>query len=94
MIDDGSSDGTADAAAVAGARVLRHPYNKGNGAAVKTGLRNATGTYILIVDADGQHQPHDTVRLVTQLDRLRTRGGSALRRLTGFVVATHRQCTG
>lgn len=69
VVDDGSTDGTGDAAAAAGARVLRHPYNKGNGAAVKTGLRNAAGTYILIVDADGQHQPHDTLRLVNQLDR-------------------------
>jgi len=69
VVDDGSTDGTGDAAAGAGARVLRHPYNKGNGAAVKTGLRSAAGTYILIVDADGQHQPHDTVRLVSQLDR-------------------------
>ena len=69
VVDDGSTDGTGDAATGAGARVLRHPYNKGNGAAVKTGLRNAAGTYILIVDADGQHQPHDTLRLVNQLDR-------------------------
>ncbi len=69
VVDDGSTDGTGDAAGRAGARVLRHPYNKGNGAAVKTGLRNAAGTYILIVDADGQHQPHDTLRLVSQLDR-------------------------
>ncbi len=69
VVDDGSTDGTGDAAAGAGARVLRHPYNKGNGAAVKTGLRSAAGAYILIVDADGQHQPHDTVRLVSQLDR-------------------------
>ncbi len=69
VVDDGSTDGTGDFAAGAGARVLRHPYNKGNGAAVKTGLRNAAGTYILIVDADGQHQPHDTLRLVGQLDR-------------------------
>ena len=68
VIDDGSTDGTGEMAAGAGARVLRHPYNKGNGAAVKTGLRNASGTYILIVDADGQHQPQDTCRLVSGLD--------------------------
>jgi len=68
VVDDGSSDGTGDEAARAGARVLRHPYNKGNGAAVKTGLRKATGTYILIVDADGQHQPHDALRLIKHLD--------------------------
>lgn len=68
VVDDGSTDGTGNAAAAAGARVLRHPYNKGNGAAVKTGLRGATGTYILIVDADGQHQAHDTLRLVSHLE--------------------------
>ena len=69
VIDDGSSDNTGDEAMRVGARVLRHPYNKGNGAAVKTGLRAATGTFVLIVDADGQHQPEDAVRLVNQLDR-------------------------
>ena len=44
VVDDGSSDGTADQAALAGARVVRHPYNKGNGAAVKTGIRQARAT--------------------------------------------------
>ncbi len=76
VIDDGSTDGTGVEAEKAGARVLRHPYNKGNGAAVKTGLRNATGTYILIVDADGQHQPHDALRLVEQLDQFELVVGS------------------
>jgi glycosyltransferase involved in cell wall biosynthesis len=69
VVDDGSTDGTGDQAAQAGARVVRHPYNKGNGAAVKTGLRHARGTYILIVDADGQHQPQDALRLVSALDQ-------------------------
>jgi glycosyltransferase involved in cell wall biosynthesis len=68
VIDDGSSDGTADRASAAGARVVRHPYNKGNGAAVKTGIRLATGRFILIMDADGQHQPVDAARLVSLLD--------------------------
>ncbi len=67
VIDDGSSDETADAAGHAGATVLRHPYNKGNGAAVKTGLRRATGTFILIIDADGQHRVEDTLRLTAEL---------------------------
>jgi glycosyltransferase involved in cell wall biosynthesis len=67
VVDDGSADGTAERAAQAGARVVRHPYNKGNGAAVKTGIRHATGEYILIVDGDGQHRPDDAVRLVTKL---------------------------
>ena len=70
VVDDGSSDETGEQAAAAGARVIRHPYNKGNGAAVKTGIRQASGTFILIVDGDGQHQPADAVRLVSQLDRI------------------------
>ena len=68
VIDDGSTDATADRAAAAGARVIRHPYNKGNGAAVKTGIRRAMGRFILIVDADGQHRPADAARLVSHLD--------------------------
>jgi len=68
VIDDGSTDATGDHAAAAGARVVRHPYNKGNGAAVKTGIRQAMGRFILIVDADGQHRPADAARLVSHLD--------------------------
>jgi glycosyltransferase involved in cell wall biosynthesis len=67
VVDDGSTDDTGARASAAGARVIRHPYNKGNGAAVKTGIRNATGTSVLIVDADGQHRPEDAMRLVAQL---------------------------
>ncbi len=64
MVDDGSSDETAIVAASAGARVIKHPYNKGNGAAVKTGIRHASGEYVLIIDADGQHSAGDAMRLV------------------------------
>ena len=67
VIDDGSTDDTSAQAAAAGARVIRHPYQKGNGAAVKTGIRAATGDYILIIDGDGQHPPADAVRLVGRL---------------------------
>jgi glycosyltransferase involved in cell wall biosynthesis len=67
VVDDGSSDATGRRAEEAGARVIRHPYRKGNGAAVKTGIRHAGGTYLLIVDADGQHQPADAQRLVERL---------------------------
>src|SRR5262252_7139495 len=67
VVDDGSGDGTGDAAASAGARVVRHPYNKGNGAAVKTGIRQAAGAYILIADGDGQHRAADAPRLVSHL---------------------------
>lgn len=68
VVDDGSNDDTAARAEAAGARVIRHPYNKGNGASVKTGVRAATGDYVLILDADGQHQPADALRLVARLD--------------------------
>jgi glycosyltransferase involved in cell wall biosynthesis len=67
VVDDGSIDATGDRAATAGATVVRHPYNIGNGAAVKNGIRRATGEYILIVDADGQHPPEDALRLVDKL---------------------------
>jgi glycosyltransferase involved in cell wall biosynthesis len=68
VIDDGSTDATGATAAAAGALVIRHPYNKGNGAAVKTGIRHAAGAFVLIADADGQHRPADAARLVAQLD--------------------------
>jgi len=68
VVDDGSSDDTAARATDAGARVVRHPYNKGNGAAVKSGIRAATGEFVLIMDADGQHRPSDALRLVSRLD--------------------------
>ena len=68
VVDDGSTDETGARAAAAGARVVRHPYNKGNGAAVKTGIRQATGAFVLIADGDGQHQPSDAARLVSHLD--------------------------
>jgi glycosyltransferase involved in cell wall biosynthesis len=67
VVDDGSSDDTAGIAAAAGARVIRHPYNKGNGAAVKTAIRHASGEYLLIVDGDGQHRPADAVRVAAEL---------------------------
>jgi len=67
VVDDGSSDDTGSHAASAGAQVVRHPYNKGNGAALKSGIRAATGEYVLILDGDGQHKPEDAVRLASRL---------------------------
>jgi glycosyltransferase involved in cell wall biosynthesis len=67
VVDDGSEDATAERARDAGAHVVRHPYNKGNGAAVKTGLRQATGEFIVIIDADGQHRAALAPRLVARL---------------------------
>jgi glycosyltransferase involved in cell wall biosynthesis len=67
VVDDGSTDETGERARAAGATVVRHPYNKGNGAAVKTGIRRATGEYVLVIDGDGQHRPADARRLVELL---------------------------
>lgn len=68
VVDDGSDDDTGARAMEAGARVIRHPYNKGNGASVKTGIRQTSGAFVLIMDADGQHQAADAIRLVSLLD--------------------------
>src|SRR3989338_10739224 len=58
VIDDGSTDTTFDAASsFSSIRVIRHPKNKGYGAALKTGIKNATGEYIITLDSDGQHNP-------------------------------------
>lgn len=55
VIDDGSTDPTADKAAETGARVLRRPRNRGYGAALKLGIRSARYDWILITDADGTY---------------------------------------
>lgn len=67
VVDDGSSDRTAEAARAAGARVVRHPYNKGNGAAVKTAIREARGELVLLMDGDGQHDPADIQKIIALL---------------------------
>src|SRR4029078_1071278 len=102
VVDDGSSDGTGERAASAGATVVRLPYNMGNGAAVKNGIRRAAGEYILIVDADGQHPPEDALRLIeklgaydlvvgarsgeTQATQARRAGNGALNRLASYMT--------
>ena len=69
VVNDGSTDDTARVAQEAGAHVLSHPYNIGNGAAVKTGIRAAKGRVVCFLDGDGQHDPKDIMRLVTEIDR-------------------------
>ncbi len=68
VVDDGSSDGSAAAAMAAGANVVRHPYNIGNGAAVKSGMRAAKGKVIVLMDGDGQHKPEDIPRLLAGVE--------------------------
>ncbi|WP_167757102.1 glycosyltransferase family 2 protein [Thiorhodococcus minor] len=69
LIDDGSTDATAEIARSGGARVVSHPYSLGNGAAVKTGARAAKGDILVFMDADGQHDPADIPRLLETLSR-------------------------
>jgi glycosyltransferase involved in cell wall biosynthesis len=95
VIDDGSSDSTAVIAREAGAEVISHPLNKGNGAAIKTALRVIAGGLVAVLDGDGQHDPEDLPAL---LDRLGTydlvvgarsftaKEGSVLRNSGNFVL--------
>src|SRR5262245_5565611 len=69
VVDDASSDNTAEEAAAAGAQVIRRPYNLGNGASVKTGMRAASGDVVVVIDADGQHDPVDIPRLLQHIGR-------------------------
>lgn len=68
VTDDGSSDETARLAHEAGAQVVTHRYSKGNGAAIKSGVRSARGAIIVFMDADGQHAPTDIPRLIGKLN--------------------------
>jgi glycosyltransferase involved in cell wall biosynthesis len=102
VVDDGSADGTGEGACAAGATVVKHPYNKGNGAAVKSGIRRASGEYILIIDGDGQHPPEDALRIVsrlgeydlvigaraesTQATLMRRLGNTVLNQLAGYLT--------
>lgn len=70
VVDDGSTDGTAEEARRAGAKVVRHPYNLGYGAALQTGFRYASERgfdQVLTMDADGQHPPEEVRKLLEAL---------------------------
>lgn len=64
VVDDGSTDSSAQLAAAAGAVVVQHPVSMGNGAAIKTGIRAASREFIVCMDADGQHQAKDIPALL------------------------------
>ncbi|MGD2125161.1 MAG: glycosyltransferase family 2 protein [Desulfobacteraceae bacterium] len=59
VVNDGSTDDTGKVAKEAGAIVYSHPYNIGNGAAIKSGIRIASGEVLIFMDGDGQHDPED-----------------------------------
>lgn len=67
VVNDGSTDPTETVALQAGAIVITHPYSKGNGAAIKTGAREAKGNILIFMDADGQHDPQDIPRLIEKI---------------------------
>lgn len=69
VVNDGSTDNTAELAEKWGAKVINHPYSKGNGAAIKTGARNALGDIIVFMDADGQHDPNDIPKLLVEIEK-------------------------
>ncbi|MDH3379265.1 MAG: glycosyltransferase family 2 protein, partial [Gammaproteobacteria bacterium] len=66
VVDDGS---TPEIVADSSIRVIRHPYRIGNGAAIKTGVRNAHGDILVMMDADGQHDPQDIPRFLDELSQ-------------------------
>lgn len=67
VVDDGSTDETAEVARAFGAQIVSHPYSLGNGAAIKSGARAAQGEIIVFMDADGQHDPEEIPKLLTKL---------------------------
>lgn len=68
VVDDGSTDDTSAVCREFGVKHLRHPYPKGNGAAIKTGARAAEGKVIVFMDGDGQHKPEDVPLLLEKFN--------------------------
>lgn len=69
LVDDGSDDATAEVARAHRATVVSHPYSMGNGAAIKSGARVATGQTLVFLDADAQHDPTDIARLLARMEQ-------------------------
>lgn len=68
VVSDGSTDGTNNVVLQKGVELLVHPYSKGNGASIKTGLRHVKGDVVICMDADGQHRPEDIQLLLDKLN--------------------------
>ncbi|MDQ6604452.1 MAG: glycosyltransferase family 2 protein, partial [Chloroflexota bacterium] len=105
VVDDGSADATGDQLQGLPVHIVRHPYNKGNGASVKTGIRAARGDYVLLLDADGQQEPADIGKLLihtgvydlivgartktSHQNRMRALGNGALEWMASYLAGTH-----
>lgn len=69
IIDDGSKESiSTDSTDPFHLEIIRHPYNIGNGAAIKTGIRAAKGDILVFIDGDGQHDPEDIEKLLAHID--------------------------
>ena len=69
VVNDGSSDRTAEIASRHDVRLISHPYNKGYGASLKTGAREARGEYVLYIDGDGQHYADDIAKFLPYIGK-------------------------
>ncbi|MEO5811773.1 MAG: glycosyltransferase family 2 protein, partial [Rhodanobacter sp.] len=69
VVDDGSTDDTRAICSTNSVQCLSSPYSMGNGAAIKRGARAATGDILVFMDGDGQHDPADVARLLSELGR-------------------------
>lgn len=87
VVNDGSTDGSCEIAEETGVKLIHHPYNIGNGAAIKSGIRAARGRILVLMDADGQHQPEDICKLLEQSKRYHMVVGS---RAKGSKLRFHR----
>ncbi len=68
IVDDGSTDSTKELCKQHGITCISHPYSKGNGASIKTGVRHASGELFVFMDADGQHDPGNISELLAKMD--------------------------
>ena len=68
VVNDGSTDNTIEVCSQYPVKLITHPYSMGNGSAIKTGARNSSHDKIVFMDADGQHNPDDILRLIATMD--------------------------
>ena len=68
VVNDGSSDNTSDTCKKFGAYVIEHPYSLGNGGAIKSGARHASGDILVFMDGDCQHSPNNITNLINELE--------------------------
>lgn len=68
VVNDGPTDSTIEICRDHNVKLISHPYNKGNGAAIKSGARTAKGEILVFMDADGQHTPDDIGKLLLKMD--------------------------